>query len=98
MKKIVLLCSAGMSTSLLVTKMREYAESIGYECQINAYGVALASEEAEGADIVLLGPQVRFQRESIQKRFTCPVEIIEPTAYGTMNGKAVMEMVLKKIG
>lgn len=29
MRKIVLLCAAGMSTSMLVTKMKKYAESEG---------------------------------------------------------------------
>lgn len=38
MKKILLACSSGMSTSLLVTKMEEYAHSIGDEAKIWAVG------------------------------------------------------------
>ena len=37
MKKILLCCSAGMSTSLLVTKMEAAAKEQGVECRINAY-------------------------------------------------------------
>ena len=37
MKNIVLLCSAGMSTSMLVTRMKKAADEIAYECDINAY-------------------------------------------------------------
>ncbi|HCW54811.1 MAG TPA: PTS sugar transporter subunit IIB, partial [Clostridium sp.] len=40
MKKILLVCSAGMSTSLLVTKMREAAAAKGEEVQIDALPVA----------------------------------------------------------
>lgn len=37
MKKIVLFCAGGMSTSLLVNKMREAAAKQGKEYDINAY-------------------------------------------------------------
>ena len=36
MKKIVLLCSAGMSTSMLVKKMQAAAEAENYACE-NVY-------------------------------------------------------------
>ena len=36
MKKILLMCNAGMSTSMLVSKMREAAEAQGYDCTIEA--------------------------------------------------------------
>ena len=36
MKKILLVCSAGMSTSLLVSKMKASAENQKIECEINA--------------------------------------------------------------
>ena len=62
MKKIVLLCAAGMSTSMLVQRMRENAAQIGYECQVDAYPISDAKRGASDADIVLLGPQVRFKQ------------------------------------
>ena len=37
MKKIVLLCSAGMSTSMLVKKMQAAAAEENYACEIAAY-------------------------------------------------------------
>ena len=40
MKKIMLCCSAGMSTSLLVKKMVEEAEKRGLDVDIKAFGVA----------------------------------------------------------
>ncbi len=38
MKKIMLCCSSGMSTSLLVKKMQEEALKRGLETEIRAYG------------------------------------------------------------
>ncbi|MBS8115299.1 PTS sugar transporter subunit IIB, partial [Streptococcus suis] len=60
MKRIVLACSAGMSTSLLVTKMQQAAEAQGFEATIYAVSVSelVLEVEKNPADIILLGPQV----------------------------------------
>ena len=44
MRHIVLLCSAGVSTNILVKKMEEEAARLGYECTITAYSLAQAAE------------------------------------------------------
>ncbi|WP_440894691.1 PTS sugar transporter subunit IIB [Amphibacillus sp. Q70] len=98
MRKIVLMCNAGMSTSILVNKMREEAKKSGYNCQIDAYPVNQAQEEAKDADIVLLGPQVRFEQKRIQSKLDCPVSVIDMSAYGMANGKKVLEDAKKEIG
>lgn len=99
MKKIVLLCAAGMSTGMLVVKMREAAKEMNYECNINAYAVAETNEVAKDADIVLLGPQIRFQLDYVKK--ICPGVLVEPVNiqdYGMMNGKNVMKYIREKLG
>lgn len=98
MKKIVLLCAAGMSTSLLVTKMRDAASKEGFECQIDAYSISEADSAAKDADVVLLGPQVRFQLKRVQEQVSCPVEAIDMTAYGMMDGKKVIAQAKKILG
>lgn len=44
MRKIILLCAAGMSTSMLVVKMKEEADKMGYETNIEAHALAKAAE------------------------------------------------------
>lgn len=65
MKRIVLCCSAGMSTSLVVTKMEKTAAERGLDLNIYAIPEQNLRDELElhGGDIqaVLLGPQVRFK-------------------------------------
>lgn len=99
MKKILLVCSAGMSTSLLVTKMREAAAAKGEEVQIDALPVAEANTVIDTVDIVLLGPQVRFQKPNVEKLVNgrIPVEVMDMRLYGTMNGQAILEGALAKI-
>ena len=99
MKNILLVCNAGMSTSLLVNKMKEAAKEKGIEVNINALPVAECQSVIDTVDIVLLGPQIRFQKPQIEKytQGRIPVEVIDMRAYGTMNGKAVLETALKAI-
>ena len=93
MRKVVLLCAAGMSTSLLVNKMRDAAKEEGY-----AYALATAKEHGD-ADVILLGPQVRFGLNNVKKDLPgIPVEAIDMQAYGTMNGKKVIAQVKKILG
>ena len=99
MKKIVLLCAGGNSTSLLMNIMKSYAESIGFEMEIGAYGVHEAAEAGKGADIILLGPQVRFNLEEVKK--VCPgiqVEAMNMMDYGTMNGEKIVKHVIEVVG
>lgn len=98
MRKIVLLCAAGMSTSLLVSKMKQAAADEGYEADIAAYAVATARDHTD-ADIILLGPQVRFAKSKVQGEVgNIPVQDIDMQAYGTMNGKKVIAQVKKVLG
>ncbi|EAE1167532.1 PTS sugar transporter subunit IIB [Listeria monocytogenes] len=100
MKKILLVCAAGMSTSLLVTKMKAHATSIEEEIEIEALPVSEASSVVDKMDIVMLGPQVRYQKpqvdELVQGRI--PVIVIDMKDYGMLNGKAVLEKAFAEIG
>lgn len=98
MKKIMLACSSGMSTSILVTKMQEYAQSLGEEATIWAVGQDQALKEMDGADVVLIGPQMRFLLAKFQKSTDKPVEVIDMMAYGMADGKAAYEQAVKLMG
>ncbi|MGV3151223.1 PTS sugar transporter subunit IIB [Sarcina ventriculi] len=99
MKKILLVCSAGMSTSLLVTKMQEAAKEMQVEIDINALPVSECSTKINEVDIVLLGPQVRFQKTVVERLANgrIPVDIIDMRAYGMMDGKSILKSTLEKI-
>lgn len=98
MKNIVLFCSAGMSTSLLVSKMRKSAEERGIECKINAYSLTQMDSVGPEADVILLGPQVRFNLKKVQETLPqIPVDVIDMRDYGTVNGAKVLDFALSKI-
>ena len=90
MKKIMLVCSAGMSTSLLVTKMEQAAEKVGDEVEIFALPMSDGINRLSTVDCVLLGPQVRFNLGKIKKvNPGLPVDVIDMKDYGMMNGEKV---------
>ena len=66
MKKILLLCAAGMSTSLMVKKMTEAAEKKGIEVEIKAIGLEKFQENLDTYDVFLLVPQVKYKKAELE--------------------------------
>ena len=100
MVKILLVCSAGMSTSFMVNKMKDSAKARGIEAEIWAVADAEAAANIEKADIMMLGPQVRFLEKKMKDlvKDAKPVQVIDMASYGTMNGEKVLKQALSLIG
>ena len=99
MKKILLCCAAGMSTSLLVKKIKEAAEAEGYECEVSAEPFAIGSPNFVKSDCVLLGPQVRFNLKNLQERYPeIPSDVIDMRAYGMCDGKKILAQAKQLLG
>ena len=94
----MIVCSWGMSTSLLVDSMLAVAAERRYEISVEALSAGEYAAQVDECDIVLIAPQIRHLRKSIEKLATSvgkPVALIEPFHYATMNGQAVLEQVLR---
>ncbi|WP_122643721.1 PTS sugar transporter subunit IIB [Luxibacter massiliensis] len=92
MKKIYLICAAGLSTSMMVEKMKQAAKKEGFECAIQAVGIQMAESIVPEADCILLGPQIRFEKDNVSKiAGDVPVAVIDMKDYGRMNGAAVVK-------
>jgi len=101
MKNILLCCAAGMSTSLLVTKMKKAAEVDGVEAKIWAVAIEDLENHVDNADVVLLGPQIKYKLAAVKKicgEKNIPADAINLVDYGSMNGKKVINFALKLIG
>ena len=103
MKQILLVCSAGMSTSLLVTKMEKAAAAMGDEVEIFALPISEGEKRVGDVDCILLGPQVRFNLGKIKEEAAkvnpgLPVDVIDMKDYGMMNGEAVYKKAKAMMG
>ena len=97
MKKIFLCCNAGMSTSMLVKKMKAAAEAQNIDIEISAFPLEKFNESIEQYDLCLLGPQVRYKLDDFQKIAALKnkkVEAINPMDYGMMKGENVLKFAL----
>ncbi|MCT4563814.1 MAG: PTS sugar transporter subunit IIB [Maledivibacter sp.] len=101
-KTIMLVCAAGMSTSLMVAKMQKAAENKGVEADIFAVSASEVDNylDEKKVDVLLLGPQVRFMKKQFEEKVAplgLVVDVIQMTDYGMMNGEKVLEKAIKLI-
>lgn len=97
MKKILLLCSAGMSTSMVIKKMKESADRKNIEVEIEAVSSSRFYELLDSYDIFLLGPQIKFQKKEFYeaaKEKNKPLDVIDFKDYGTLNGDKILDFAL----
>jgi len=86
-----------MSTSLLVESMLAAATARKIQLTVEALSAGEYAVKVDECDVVLIAPQIRHLRKSIEKLAASvgkPVALIEPFHYATMNGQAVLEQVL----
>lgn len=96
--KILLMCAAGMSTSLLVSKMEKYAKQINLtDITIKAEPVEDLDKHVDDYDVFLLGPQVKYKetwvKEIVEKKGKVYGNI-PPQIYGLVDGKRTLELAL----
>ncbi len=95
MTKIILCCSAGMSTSLFVKKTKDYADEIGEAIDIIAISVTeLDAHLKDDVSVIVLAPQIRFQKDVVAGKTDKPIMIIEMRDYGMMNVQKVLPEIL----
>ncbi|MDT2598473.1 PTS sugar transporter subunit IIB [Enterococcus hulanensis] len=101
MKKIniLLVCNAGMSTSLLIEKIEKAGAAKEIETSVDARPVDDVKNHLKEKHVILLGPQVRFKEKQIKALVDgqIPVSVIDMSAYGTMDGEKVLQQALSLV-
>ena len=92
--KVLLVCAAGMSTSILMKKLEKHAADQGIDFEIHATGFQNASAECAGCDCVLMGPQVSYQKDNVAQAVApIPVAVIPPADYGIGNCANIFKLI-----
>ncbi|WNS46343.1 PTS sugar transporter subunit IIB [Paenibacillus sp. MMS20-IR301] len=95
MKKILLACAGGFSTSMLVERMKDAARAKGIEVVIDAVAESDIADQAP-FDIIMLGPQMGHAEGDLAAEYpSIPVTTIEMMAYGMMDGDKVLETAIE---
>lgn len=99
---IMLVCAAGMSTTLLVKKMKEEAEKRETAVDIFSVSAAEAEEQLQDnkIDVMLLGPQVRFMKSQLEEQAAekgIALDIIASEDYRDINGAKILDTALELV-
>ncbi|MEJ6078413.1 PTS sugar transporter subunit IIB [Vibrio sp. 1-Bac 57] len=100
MKKILLICDMGMSTSLVVKRMKEAAESKGIEVVIEAKGSQEFKSVVNDFDVILLAPQISYKLAEfkvIADEREKPIDLINMMAYGMTDGDKILSQAFELI-
>jgi len=100
MTKILLCCAAGMSTSMVVSKMKQAAAAKGLGVDINAVGMEEFDANLPEYDCVLLGPQIKYKLAEFKAKGDAagkPVGVINAMDYGMMKGDKILADALAMI-
>jgi len=96
---VLLVCAAGMSSSLLEGKTREAAEQAGHSLKIQAVSVGeivLYDFKTSTVGIILIAPQVRYKKKSITEMaapYGIIVQDIEPITFGMVDGEKLFKQI-----
>ena len=89
----MLACCLGMSTSVVVQKMKDAAKEQGKDYEIWAVDQNKIAENVGNFDVLLLGPQVRHILRRVTKLVgdQAVVDVIDGPSYGRCDGAAVLK-------
>lgn len=98
--KVLLACNAGMSTGMLIKKMEQAATERGVDLTVEAMPVEGVKAHAAEYDVLLLGPQIKYQMRALKQQLgdSLPIDAIDMSAYGLMDGAKVLDQALELAG
>lgn len=99
MKRVYLFCNAGMSTSLLASKMQKVANEYNLPIEVKAFSDSKMESIVNdfNPDVIFLGPQVKYRLEPTIEKFghlKIPIEVISLEDYGNVNGERVLKQAI----
>lgn len=101
MKKVLFVCSGGMSSAIVEKALDKAAEKKGIELESKAVGSGMAEDTIQKNewDIVLVAPQVKHQFDTIKgyaDKTGVPIELIQPRDYSPLGGDNLLKMIVSK--
>ena len=90
--KILLVCAGGLSSSIVMKKVRKYGEEIGEDIVIDAVGVPGVEDNWEKYDCVLTAPQVRNRFNEIKEIVNIPIADMPPQDYAIGNAANIVKL------
>lgn len=95
--KVLLVCSGGMSSAIVVNALKKEADKNGIDIETKAVGTQeFDAEVRDGWDVALVAPQVRHRFDGFKESADAagvPCQIIPPQAYSPLGGPTLLKLV-----
>ena len=88
--KVLLCCAGGLSSSILMKKMKTWADAHGEDLEIQA-----VETWQNGYECVLLAPQVSYRLKQLQEEIKLPIAEVPSLDYAIGNAENVMKLAHK---
>ena len=100
--KVLLVCSGGMSSAIVVKAVKQEADKQSFPLEIKAVGTGEFEEEVREGNynLVIVAPQVKHRMKNFEeqaKPFNVPVEMIVPMGYTPIGASKVIEQIKKHV-
>lgn len=98
--KVLMVCSGGMSSAIVVKAIKQEADKQGFPLEIKAVGTGEFEDELKsgGYDLAIVAPQVKHRMsvfEEAAKEVNVPVELIVPMGYTPIGAPKVLQQIKK---
>lgn len=101
MKRVLFVCSQGMSSAIAVKALTDEAAKHNTELEVLAVSTQQFEQEVKnGWDVAMVAPQIRHRFDNLKKEAdeaNVPCELIEPRAYSPLGGAQLYAQVMKLI-
>lgn len=99
--KILLVCSGGMSSAIVVKAIEKEAAKTGLAVEVKSVGSGEFAEEIKNNwDVALVAPQVRHRFAFFQEAAAAcnvPAIVIPPQGYSPMGGAVILAEIKKNV-
>lgn len=92
--RVTLFCANGFTSAMIRNKIREAAKKHGLEYEVEAYPYAELVEQGGISDVILLGPQIRYNLKHVEEQYPDkPVILLDMQTWGSMDGEKVVSQI-----
>lgn len=98
--KVLMVCSGGMSSAIVVKAVKAEADRQKFNLEINAVGTSEFEDElaTKEYDLAIVAPQVKHRFETFKSQasqYNVPIELIIPMGYTPLGASKTLEQIKK---
>ena len=102
-KTALLICTAGITTGLLVKNVQNAADERGLDIHVYSAPAIIAEQaiQSQSIDALMIGPQPKYEIARLKDFLTykaVPYKLISRENYEILDGEAVLEEIIALIG